>query len=252
MHIEYFLVKALLGCHPSGDVFEKRVINISAVLVRIGFIRYDRNDRQILFNFRPAFQHPRRCIAGVKIARRQDGVFIAAQLRVGDRIRSGKHIVTVTMFDCDLVSVACVISAESFGIPGLNDFRDRFLQNVGLQGHVMVSDYVDQLYPTVGHIDQLVDNVLIVGYHVLVKLSCIRVAGIIDRQKPLVQKITVDDQLSHICCALQAPQELYKQRTVFQCFCIAVIDAEVNIAYDDGLVSCVAGIPQSCGALRCV
>jgi len=154
------------------------------------------------------------------------------------------------MLDDDLISVARVIRAESFGIPGLNDTGNSFLQNVGLQRHVMVPDHVDELDPAGDHALELVNHVLIVGDNVLVKQFLIRVSGIVDGQEPLVQEITADHQLAHVFGVLKALEEINEQRKVLQCFGIAVLDAKVNVADDDDLVPCAAGFPQGCGALR--
>ena len=78
------------------------------------------------------------------------------------------------------------------------------LQNIIFLCHIVVADYVDQLDSAVGYLVQFVDHALIIFDHILVKLINVRVAGIIDRQKPLIQKITVDHQFPHISCALQA------------------------------------------------
>jgi len=153
------------------------------------------------------------------------------------------------MLDDDLISVARVIRAESFGIPGLNDTGNSFLQNVGLQRHVMVPDHVDELDAAVDQVVQLVNHAPVVGDHVLVELVLIRVSGIIDGQKPLVQEITGDHQFAHVFGVLKALQEINEQRKVFQRLGIAVLDTEVNVAYDDDLIFRTAGFPQG-GAFR--
>lgn len=214
-------------------------------MVYIRFIRYIRDHRQIPFYLRAAFEHPCRAIAGIEITGGEDGIIIAAQLCVGDCIRRGKYVIAVAVLDGDLVSVARVIKAETVCIPGLDNVRHRFLQDVSRQRHIMVAGYVNQLDPAFDDVVELVEDGLIGGNRVFVKLCCIRVGGIIDRQKPIVQKITVNYQLPHICSALQTAQKLNKKRTVFERFCIAVINAKVDIAQDDDLISCVACLPQS-------
>jgi len=149
----------------------------------------------------------------------------------------------VPVFDSDLIPVAGVISTESFGISGLNNVRDRFKQNAGIQRHVMVSRYIDQFNSAVDHVVQFIDNIPIIDNYILIKAVFICIAGIIDRQKPLIQKITGDYQFSDIVSTLQTPQKINQQRAVLQRFGVVVINTEVNVAYYDDLVPCVARIP---------
>ncbi|MPM56387.1 hypothetical protein SDC9_103189 [bioreactor metagenome] len=104
----------------------------------------------------------------------------------------------------NFIAVARIVSAEPFGVDSLHDTGDGLLQNVCLQRHVMVSDDIDQLDAAGDHVVQLINHVLIVGDNVHVKLSLIRIAGIIDREIPFIEKIARDHQFPHISCILQA------------------------------------------------
>ena len=104
----------------------------------------------------------------------------------------------------NFIAVARIVSAEPFGVDSLYDTGDGLLQDICLQRHIMVSDDIDQLDAAVDYVVQLVDHVLIVGDHVHVKLSLIRIAGIVYRQIPFIEEIARDHQFPNIPCILKA------------------------------------------------
>ena len=67
---------------------------------------------------------------------------------------------------------------------------------------------------------------------------------VVNRQEPLIEKITCNHQFTHILCVLQALQKLDEQRPVFQRLGVAVFDTEVDIADDDDFVPNCIGRPQ--------
>ena len=66
---------------------------------------------------------------------------------------------------------------------------------------------------------------------------------VVERQEPFIEEVAGDDQLPDIFCLLQLLQESHKKISVSDCFRKAVIDAEMQITYNDDLAAGTTGGP---------
>ena len=153
----------------------------------------------------------------------------------------------MAVFDNNFVAVTGIVCAEPLWLraTGLHQLGNGLLQNACLECQIMVSRDVDQFDPTGNNPVQLINDTLIVRDDVPVELILVGIQRIVvNRQEPLIEKITCNHQFTHILCVLQALQKLDEQRPVFQRLGVAVFDTEVDIADDDDFVPNCIGRPQ--------